>query len=130
MNEEEALVRAFVVKAKQARLIELLGKAKRRKDATASLDHFRDLDPRFIVRLPSDGQTPESIASTLALRGAGDTCHVISADSGLDGRRMPLDAALDQVVGLGRGTFLSCIPGTLAYFEDEDDRCILSRRAI
>jgi hypothetical protein len=121
---------AFVVKRKQARLIELLGSRKRRRDATRTLDHFRDLDPRFIVQLPSDEQTPESIARALAVRGASDTCYVISAASDLDGKRMPLAAALDLVVGRRRGTFLSCVPGMLAYFEDEDDRCILSRRAI
>src|SRR5918996_2973633 len=128
MSEEEAVARAFVVKRKQARFIELLGSRKRRRDASATLDHFRDLDPRFIVQLRSDEQTPESIARALALRGAGDTCYVISADSDLDGKRMTLAAALDQVVGRRRGTFLSCVPGMLAYFEDEDDRCILSRR--
>lgn len=125
--EQEALVRAFVVKKKQARLIELLGSPKRRRDATRTLDHFRDLDPPFIVRLPSDEQTPLSISRALALRGAGDTCYIISADSDLDGKRMPLAAALDQVVGRKRGTFLSCVAGTLAYFEDEDVRCVLSR---
>jgi hypothetical protein len=128
MNEEEAVVRGFVVKRKQARVIELLGSRRRRRDATATLDHFRDLDARFIVQLPSDEQTPESIARALALRGAGDTCYVISADSDLDGKRMTLVAALDQVVGRRRGTFLSCVPGTLAYLEDEDLRCILWRR--
>lgn len=128
--EEQALVRAFVVKKKQARLIELLDNRKRRRDATRTLDHFRDLDPRFIIRLPPDEQRSESIARALALRGAGDTCYIISADSDLDGKRMPLAVALDQVVGRGRGTFLSCVPGTLAYFEDEDGRCILSKRAL
>jgi hypothetical protein len=130
MNEEEARVRAFVVKKKQARLIDLLGSRKHRRDATRTLDHFRDLDARFIVRLPSDEQEPHSIARALALRGAGDTCYIISADSDLDGKRMPLASALDRVVGRRRGTFLSCVPGTLAYFEDEDVRCILSRRPL
>jgi len=78
MNEEEALVRAFVVKAKQAPLIELLGKPGRRQDVTATFDHFRGLDPRFVVRLPPNEQMPESIARALALRGAGDTLTSIS----------------------------------------------------
>ncbi len=77
----EALLRAFVVKKKQARLIELLDNRKRRRDATRTFDHFRDLDPRFIIRLPPDEQRSESIARALALRGASDTCYIISADS-------------------------------------------------
>ena len=86
INEEEALVRAFVAKKKQARMIELLASRKRRRDATATLDHFRDLDSRFIVQLPPDEQRSEAIARALALRGAGETCYVISADSTVDGR--------------------------------------------
>jgi hypothetical protein len=127
MNEEEALVRAFVIKPKQARLIELLANPKRRRDVTAALAHFRDLDPRF--RLPSDSQDSESIVRALRLRGAGDTCHVISEHGALDGQRLPLASALDQIVGFGMGTLLSCIPGTLGYFEDEEDRCVVARPA-
>ena len=131
MNEEEAFVRAFVVKAKQARLVELLASPKRRRDVTATLPHFRDLDPRFIVRLPSDGHDSESIVRALRLRGADDTCHVISEHRNLDGQRLPLASALDQIVGSGMGTLVSCIPAALGYFEDEEgrDRWILARAA-
>jgi hypothetical protein len=44
----------------------------------------------------------------------------MSADSNLDGRQMELAAAIDEVVGGGQGTFVSCVPGKLAYFEGED----------
>jgi len=40
---------------------------------------------------------------------------------------MELAVALKEVVGRQMGTFLSCIPGKLAYFEDEDVRYILER---
>jgi hypothetical protein len=40
-----------------------------------------------------------------------------------------LTHALETVIGRGMGTFLSCIPGKLAYFEDEDCRWILERRS-
>jgi hypothetical protein len=40
---------------------------------------------------------------------------------------MPLDQALKATVGNGIGTILSCIPGKLAYFEDEEERFILHR---
>jgi hypothetical protein len=40
---------------------------------------------------------------------------------------MPLADALRKIVGNGMGTFLSCVPGRLAYFEDEDGRWILER---
>lgn len=131
MNEEEALIRSFVVKPKRDRLIEFLSSRKQRRKATTTLAHFHDLDPRFIVRLPPDEQSPESIARALRQRGASDTCHVISESEELDGKRLTLEVALEQVVGQGRGTLLSCVPGALGYFEGEGpgDRCILSRRA-
>ena len=40
---------------------------------------------------------------------------------------MSLDEALEEIVGRSMGTFLSCIQGRLAYFEDEDQRWILER---
>ena len=63
--------------------------------------------------------------------GAPDDCHVISENPELDGKRLPLDAALQQIVGFGYGTLVSCIPGRLAFFEGEgpSDRCILVKPA-
>jgi hypothetical protein len=38
---------------------------------------------------------------------------------------MDLEAALQATIGYLMGTFISCMPGKLAYFEDEDSRGIL-----
>jgi hypothetical protein len=62
------------------------------------------------------------------LKGAPETCYALSEDSELDGKEIPLSEALKEVVGCGMGTFLSCLAGRLAYFEDEDGRWILERR--
>jgi hypothetical protein len=40
---------------------------------------------------------------------------------------MDLKTALRETIGSQMGTFLSCVPGRLAYFEDEEERCILQR---
>jgi hypothetical protein len=42
-------------------------------------------------------------------------------------REMDLGAALKETIGYQMGTFISCIPGKLAYFEDESSRYILER---
>jgi hypothetical protein len=47
-------------------------------------------------------------------------CYVLSERREIDGRTMPLAAALAAVVGRGMGTVLSCIPGRLAYHESEE----------
>ena len=129
MNEEEALVRSFVVPAKRQRLLELLANPRRRSKATQTLAHFRGLDPRWLVALPPDRQDPASIGRELRYRGAGPTCHVVSEDREVDGRQLPLAQVLGHVVGRGFGTLVSCVPGQLVYFEGEgpSDRWILAR---
>src|SRR5260370_1097774 len=44
-------------------------------------------------------------------------------------KEVSLAEALKTIFGRGIGTFLSCLPGRLAYFEDEEDRWILERKA-
>ena len=132
MNEEEALIRAFVVSSKHDRMVELLANPKRRRKVTSSLAHFRDLDPRWIVPVIASKHDPRSVAEALRSRGANDTCWVISENSEIDARRLPLLEALEAVIGSGMGSLLSCAPGALGFFEGEgpSDRCILARRAI
>jgi hypothetical protein len=47
----------------------------------------------------------------------------------IDGHEMSLSEAPAKTVGLGSGTFISCVPGKLGYFELEDlsNRYILER---
>jgi hypothetical protein len=44
------------------------------------------------------------------------------------GSKMPLAEALAFIFGSGIGTFLSCIPGRLGYFENEDGNFLLERK--
>ena len=132
MNDEVTLINTFVNPLKRKHLIEILANPKRRHRATETLAHFHDFDPSAVVPLESADQTPAAIESALRSRGAGDKCHVISANRAMDGKTVPLKLALEKVVGFGMGTLLSCVPGELAYYEGEgpSDRCILARRAI
>jgi hypothetical protein len=45
----------------------------------------------------------------------------------LDGQEVDLETALEKTVGSQEGTLISCVPGRLGYFEDEDGRYILER---
>jgi hypothetical protein len=84
LDQEAAFIRAFIVPAKQERLVELLGKAKRRQDVLRTLYHFADLDPRFISRIPAAEDGAEGIEALLRSKGAPDLCYAISTDQGLD----------------------------------------------
>jgi hypothetical protein len=129
MSDEEAFVRAFIVAPKRDRYLQLLASPNRRRDFLDRLNHQLDYDAAFAAPIPADQQSASGIALLLTQRGAPATCHLISSDSALDHRDLPLSEALDQVVGFGFGTVVSCIPGRLAYYEAEDagERYILSR---
>lgn len=126
MNHEEGVVK-FVVPRKQERYLEFLSTPKGRKKFVAELAHFKSLDPLCLVTIPPNESNPASVARLLAARCGSKTCWVISEDPRLDGREMELREALSETMGRQMGTFLSCIPGKLAYFEDEDGRWILER---
>lgn len=130
-EHEPALINAFVVAPKRPRLLESLADSKRRKKAIATLDHFtRSLDERFMEPIRERDATPEIIADKLQHYGAPKRCWVISSDESLDNRMWSLDEVLPRVVGEFSGTFVSCIPGELAYYESEEpeDRYILRRK--
>jgi hypothetical protein len=131
MDEEVALIRAFVIPPKRGRLVGFVQNPTRRHKLLDLLPHFRDLDPRFVVDIPPDQQGANAIFAALRERGAPPMCRIISTNAALDGREAQLADALTGVVGLGYGTLLSCVRGRLAYFEGEmpKDRCILMRDA-
>ena|SRR5258708_2170710 len=89
----------------------------------------RNLDSRFIQSIPPAKQTGKAIEQLLCIKGSPVTCYAISMDPSIDGRFLPLKEALATVVGYGIGTFLSCLPGKLGYFEGESagQRFILER---
>jgi hypothetical protein len=127
MNHEEATVKAFIIPVRQERYLGFLQSPKKRAKFIAQLAHFKHLNPRFVVRIPGNQQNPSSLQKLLVGKGAGSKCWVISENSELDGQEIDLHTALKKTIGYQMGTFISCIPGKLAYFEDEEDRYILER---
>jgi hypothetical protein len=57
--------------------------------------------------------------------GGTDNCWVFG--NYIDGRQMQLEEALDALIGTRAGTIISCVPGRLAFFENDDERVILHR---
>jgi hypothetical protein len=126
MYHEEATVRAFIVKSKQERCLQFLGSPKHRRKFTSELAHFKWLDERFAHPIPpSTAHTVKEIAALLRSKGAGPIVHVISEDSAVDGKELGLDEALQHIRGREIGSILSCIPGKLGYFEDEETARLL-----
>ena len=128
-SHETQLVRAFLLPQRQERYLELLSKPHRRRDVTGQLAHFKHIDMRWVVALAKNAHDAAHVLLLLKAKGAPDTCYAISEEDDLDGKEVSLAEALKTVFGRGIGTFLSCLPGRLAYFEDEEDRWILERKA-
>lgn len=127
MDHEQALIKAFIVPQKRERYLGFVTNPKRRPKFISELAHFKSIDSRYVVGIPPGKQTASEVMKLLVARGASHMAWVISEDSRLDAREMDLATALEATIGHGMGTFVSCLPGKLAFFEDEERRCLLVR---
>lgn len=122
-----ALIAAFVKRNKRDRYREMLASPRLRHKFRAQLAHFADFDPKYRLPIPSNKLFVDNIAAELRKRHSPDIVFAISEDPALDQREFPLLDALNEIVGGGMGTVLSCVPGRLAFVETEDERFILER---
>jgi hypothetical protein len=101
-----ALIDAFVLKDRRERLRGLIVNPRRRKQFVQGLAHFRWLDQRRIRALAPGAQNPEDIAKLLRLKGAAVICFLVSEDSALDRKQLPLLAALEEACIRNSASFL------------------------
>ena len=127
VNHEEAFVKAFIPAHRQERFLEIIAKPKKRAKLLTELSHFKALNPKFMFSIPPNQKNPAALVKLLKAKGAGTKCYFMSENRDLDGREVDLETALKETVGAQMGTLISCVPGKLGYFEDEDGRCILER---
>jgi hypothetical protein len=120
MNHELEFIQQFIVPAKRDRYFSLMRSNKGRRKLLDGLNHPKDLDMRCVCSLQPNAQTVNQIEVLLKSKGAFERCHIISSDPDLDGSEMLLHDALEQTLGKGSGTIISCISGKLAYFEGEE----------
>ena len=130
MHNEQTLIAAFVKRSKRDRYREILSNARLRHKFTSELAHFADFDPKYRLPIPSNRLFVGNITIELRRRHCPNIVFAISEDPRLDQKELPLVEALEQVVGRGIGTVLSCIPGCLAFVETEDERFILHREDV
>ncbi|MDQ3245720.1 MAG: hypothetical protein M3Q52_02290 [Pseudomonadota bacterium] len=120
MNDHERGFLAFLAEPSRRRMQTPLELGeKRRADVRSSLHHAVQLDPRYTQHLAGSDAFSAPVEAMLRQRGAPATCYVVAAGSDLDGREMPLREALEAIIGIGNGAFVSCIPGRLGFYEYE-----------
>jgi len=127
VRHETSLIAAFVQRNKRDRHREFVSDPRLRHKFTHQLAHFSDFDPRYRLPFESNKLFVDNIARELQKRHSPNVVFAISEDPRLDQKELPLIEALQQIVGRGIGTVLSCIPGSLAFVETEDERFILER---
>jgi hypothetical protein len=129
-RHEEQFARNFIRKSKRERYLELFGSAKGRAKIINQLDHLGDLDESAATLVLAGAQTVDRIWQMLVEKGSPEKIYVISSNPAIDGREMPLRGALQETIGSGCGTYISCIPGRLGYFESGEagERYILENR--
>jgi hypothetical protein len=126
---EKKLFENFIVPSKRKKMIEFISMPAKRRKILSKLSHFDDLDKRYSFKIPNDRQTFKQIFDLLKANGAPDYCYIISTDKSIDGKFIKLSQALETVIGCSNGVFISCVPGSLGYYEGEarGERYILKR---
>lgn len=114
---EESLVRSFIEKRRQSRIIYELGSVKKRKDALSRLENV--LAKKYMIQIPTPNSDHRDILNLLKSYGAKDTCYAISYHQDIDGQHLPIKSVLQVAVCLGMPSIISCIPNHLLYFESE-----------
>ena len=120
LEHSSALIRAFIAPERRERYLALLASRRGRDKLRAALARLHDLDRRCCHDLPKGVHSAQEIGALLKAKGAPDECVLLAEDVALDGQCLPLGEALQTVIGRGMGTFISCLPVRLAFYEGED----------
>jgi len=127
---EDLLISNFILKKYRDRYYALLKTTKGRKKLQQRLAHEFDVDFRFSTKIPAKEQNIKCIYNLLKNKNAPDICYIFSEHSTANGVILPLKEALTNIVGSGIAAIISCIPGQLAFLEQEEEgeRYIFERK--
>ncbi|MGG0741462.1 hypothetical protein [Niallia taxi] len=119
LNHEEQIVKGFIVKRIQDRVLFELSKKKYRDKLHSRLTNYfkTTVDKRYIQTIEYIN-IPELI-QLLKREGAPSQCYILSYDQEYDGKYYSLNDALEKLMFNGMPYIISCIPGKLAYFQGE-----------
>src|ERR1041385_4702812 len=129
-SHERLFIQEFVIPERRGRWLEALGSTKRRRSFLTRLADSRDFVFEYMHPISPNRHQVGSIVAILQNLGAPNDCHAISQIAEVDGLDLALNECLEIVIGAGLGSVLSCLPGQLAYYEEETPgkRFILSSK--
>lgn len=113
------IVKLFVQKNKQERLLELLSNPKRYSDGIWELTHDpRYFAPQVITKTSAFEQTSELIYARLKKMGFQQNCFVVSSDLEIDGKYLPTREILE--ISNNRDILLFCTVSKIGYYEGHE----------
>jgi hypothetical protein len=119
-NSDLEMILPFLREDRRSRWRELIPRPKGRKKLLASLWNGDDFDRTLMIQVNPSERTIQQLLLKLRSLGAPELSHLISARSALDGKDLDLISALKMVFNLAPGTIICCVPGKLAYYENDD----------
>ncbi|MED3965826.1 hypothetical protein [Niallia taxi] len=120
INHEEKIIRSFIEKRLQDRVLFELSKQKYREKLYWRLTNYFEttVNQRYIQKMEFIDIT--KLVPLLKSEGATNDCYVLSYDQDYDGKYYSLnDDVIKKLICNGMPFIISCIPGKLAYFQGE-----------
>ncbi len=117
---EAKFVDAYVTKSKRSRYKKLLRNPTKRRKILDRLNHNADLDYEKAIRLSGAQAFSDELITKLSTYKIDAQCWLISDDSQLDGRLLPIREACELTAGADWGTIMICPPKPIAVYRAED----------
>ena len=116
---EGRFIDAFVRKSKRPRYKKLLSKPQSRSKILDRLNHGADLDLDRAIELVGDQKSPGGLVRVLSKHKTDDRCWLMSDETELDGRLLPIRQAAELTAGAFFGTVMICPPRPIAVYRPE-----------
>lgn len=118
LQEEFEMIKDFLPKKFRKKYFDLFQTEKGRDRFSNNTGKFIIFDEKFVCDIPSLSHSCHGILEMLKKHGAPKDCYIIGGSSKLDKKTMPLAEALPEAY-LSIGVILCCIPGKLAFYQQE-----------
>ena len=116
---EERFVDAYVTETKRSRYKQLLKNPKKRRKILDRLNHCADFEFEKAVRLTGAQSFADHVMQELFSHNIEAHCWLISYDSDLDGKRLPVRQAACLTTMADWGTVMICPPKPVAVYRAE-----------
>jgi hypothetical protein len=116
LDIESKVIENFVIESKRDRYLTFVKKPKTRKKFINELAHFSSQLDRFEEIKKNEWNV---INQKLDRLNEIADCYVISENREIDGKRMKVDQALSETIGMGMGTLIVFGNAEVVFYEGE-----------